>query len=78
MERDLEEAEKYLNQALKILEASEQDKVYRVLETLIELYEYKALTQQYYVNKKWDLSRKLLIILENSFPNDYSYVNKIK
>ena len=88
LEADLNTAEEYLNKALEILENSHQDKAYRVLETLIELYKQQAAnaknyrdntkSQVYYSKKTQECVNKLLIILENNFPENSPYVNKIK
>jgi len=86
MEGNLKEAEEYLNKSFEIFKNKNHPEVYRVLDSLIELYLKKSINEnnqnnldqgQIYHNKAVHLLSELQKILKINFPDDSPYVKKI-
>jgi len=86
MEGNLKEAEEYLNKSFEIFKNKNHPEIYRVLDSLIELYLRKSIEEnnqknadqeQFYHNKALHFLSELQKILKINFPEDSPYVKKI-
>ena len=86
MEGNLKEAEEYFNKSFEILQNKKHHEIYKILDSLIELYLKKSVEEnnqnniqqsQIYHNKAIYFLSELQKILKINFPEDSPYVKKI-